>query len=349
MKAKTSPISIYELIIVTAIWLLIFILTPYNWRVDLPTEFYIKQVVFSFLLTGIYYLNASYLVDYLVRPKGLLKFVGWAILLICVSLIALQLFENSLGLPEKMHNAIRPQRPYHEDRGFRFDLFAMFFIILDIGLSSVVVLVRKNQKDTLEKQELEKQKISSELSFLKAQINPHFFFNTLNSIYALTDLNVEDAKAAIHTLSAMMRYVLYESERDNTTVQKEIEFIDNYIRLMKLRLTEKVSITFQKPPSEINDLIAPMLFLPFVENAFKHGVSNQQPSDVSITIQQENEWTKLKIENTIVPNQSQSLDEKGIGLNNTKRRLELIYPERHELSTEVTKDRYLVELKLKLH
>ena len=349
MKSRNTRVPLLEIGIVTGLWLLIFTLTPLNWRADLPQAFYYKQVIFAILLTVIYYLNATYLVDYLIRPKGIWKFLGWVLLIIVVTLAILLLFEQLIHLPEKMHQMFRPNKPYQPEGWFRLDLVGLFFIILNIVLSSVVVLVRKNQKDTLEKQELEKQTISSELSFLKAQINPHFFFNTLNSIYALTDLNVEDAKAAIHTLSSMMRYVLYESQKDLTTVKKEIEFIDNYIQLMKLRLTEKVSIHFEKPPAAINELIAPMLLLPFVENAFKHGVSSQQPSTIRITFRLEGEWLVFHTENTVFANHSQSLDEKGIGLTNTQRRLELIYPDRHELTTESTEDHYLVRLKLRLH
>jgi two-component system LytT family sensor kinase len=349
MSTSKQSISWVEIMLITLLWILIFIVTPLNWKIDFPSAFYLKQLVFALLLTAIYYINGRFLVDYLISPKGLLKFLGWALIIIAVTLALLQLFEWAISLPEKMHHAIRPGRTYHPDRGFRLDLFGLFFIILNIGFSSVVSLVRKNQKDAQEKQELEKQKISSELSFLKAQINPHFFFNTLNSIYALTDLDVENAKGAIHTLSAMMRYVLYESQKDNTTVKKEVAFIENYIQLMRLRLTEKVKVTFEKPTHDQEFLIAPMLFLPFVENAFKHGVSNHQESAVNISMTTAGSLVTFEVSNTIIPSQSQSLDEKGIGLNNTKRRLELIYPQQHELHTEVNEDRYLVRLKLDLH
>src|SRR5580698_6267334 len=141
---------------------------------------------------------------------------------------------------------------------------------------------------------------SSELSFLKAQINPHFFFNTLNNIYALTLVNADTSRKAIHQLSRMMRYVLYDTQNSTTLLSQEVAFIKDYISLMQLRLTDVVKIDF-KSPGALKDLaIAPMIFLPFIENAFKHGVSATQPSNINIAVKQNNNTIELEVVNTII-------------------------------------------------
>ena len=187
--------------------------------------------------------------------------------------------------------------------------------------------------------------MATELSLLKAQINPHFFFNTLNNIYALTLLDGEQARAALHRLSRMMRYVLYESPAGHTRLSQEIGFLRDYIELMHLRLTTKVQVRFEMPdplspdpagsdPAGSDPFIAPMLFQPFVENAFKHGVSATAPSSISIELRQPTANTVvLCVRNTLFPNRpaAAAADDEpgGIGLLNTQRRLDLLYPHAH--------------------
>jgi LytS/YehU family sensor histidine kinase len=141
-----------------------------------------------------------------------------------------------------------------------------------LGIGTSITAVQKSQKDTLLRQEeallrksLEQQKTDSELSFLKAQINPHFFFNTLNNIYALTMINVESSRQVLLKLSRMMRYVLYETQKDGVLLSQEIAFVQDYIELMQLRLTDKVEVIFKRPTPLKEVTIAPMLRLPFVE------------------------------------------------------------------------------------
>jgi LytS/YehU family sensor histidine kinase len=211
--------------------------------------------------------------------------------------------------------------------------------------------MEKWQKDRLINQELEQDRISSELSFLKAQINPHFFFNTLNNIYALTHIDAETSRKAIHQLSRMMRYVLYDTQNSTTQLSQEIAFIKDYISLMELRLTDVVKIEFSSPAS-IKDLaVAPMIFLPFVENAFKHGVSATQPSYINISVEQRDALLELRVVNTIIKEQSNNLEEaSGIGLNNTRRRLDLLYPGKHILmiKEDAAENTYSVHLTLDL-
>jgi sensor histidine kinase YesM len=203
---------------------------------------------------------------------------------------------------------------------------------LVLGISTTITALQKWQNDVRERKELEKDKIMTELSLLKAQINPHFFFNTLNNIYALTETDPKVAGEAIHRLSKMMRYLLYETQEATNMLSHEIDFVKNYISLMKLRLTAAVQINMSVP-EQLQDMpLPPMIFLPFVENAFKHGVSATQQGHINITITQNDKLLVLAVNNSLVNGNSVSLDARnGIGLVNTRRRLDLLYPEKYTI------------------
>jgi LytS/YehU family sensor histidine kinase len=184
---------------------------------------------------------------------------------------------------------------------------------------------------------LERQRINTELSYLKAQINPHFFFNTLNNIYSLTTLDVGKAQEALLKLSRMMRYVLYENQKDETLLSKEVKFIEDYLELMKMRLSQKVKLQVKLEDPKDDLVIAPMLFLPFLENCFKHGISSQQDTEISISLEVMGDTVFFETKNGIfpVPPDSPEAQENGIGLVNTQRRLTLLYPDKHRLKLGV--------------
>ncbi len=313
--------------------ILLLILNPLTWPVTLPAEFWIRQGFLFGLLVGVFYLNSLVVV-----PRFLFKNkIGWYIAAVVLSAFALMLFiqmiENWLNLPVLLYYAFNPDGDSPPtSKLFSFNIFVLIFTFLVLGISTSVSVIQKWQKDVQIRQELEKQKISSELSFLKAQINPHFFFNTLNNIYILTTIDVEAARQALHKLSRMMRYVLYETQKDTTLLSQEIAFVQDYIELMQLRLTDKVKVTFEKPNHLADIVIAPMLLLPFVENPFKHGVSATQPSHIHIAIDLKDEQLQLEVKNTLFNGKRVTHEESnGIGLNNTQRRLDLLYPGHYKL------------------
>lgn len=189
------------------------------------------------------------------------------------------------------------------------------------------------------------------MSLLKAQINPHFFFNILHTIYALADTNPAVSKDAIYTLSHMMRYVIYGTKNDSTELEKEIKFVEDYIALMRLRLTDNVQIIYEKQEGMKNYEIAPMLFLPFIENAFKHGISSVHPSYVYVDISQSGTQVKIEVKNSLFEEKAEHLeDSNGIGVVNTKRRLDLLYPKKHtlEIQNDLNAKDYAVILTLEL-
>jgi LytS/YehU family sensor histidine kinase len=224
-----------------------------------------------------------------------------------------------------------------------YNYFITAFLVTGfaVGLRSVEQSMRKER----EIKELEKEKLNSELALLKNQVSPHFFFNTLNNIYSLIEINKNDAQAAVLSLSKMMRYMLYESEQGNTKLSRELEFMKVYIDLMKLRINDKVKLTVEFP-EEYDDIdIPPLLFIPFIENAFKHGVSYQKDSFIRISLSREGDIIHFTTANSVsAGNNGAPQADSGIGLENVQKRLALLYPGRHELKITDDGSVYSVEL-----
>jgi two-component system sensor histidine kinase AlgZ len=198
------------------------------------------------------------------------------------------------------------------------------------------------------RKEIEHEKLAAELNFLKAQINPHFLFNTLNNLYYLAYSKSENTAEVVAKLSQMMRYMIYDSNHPNVLLSKEIEYMQNYISLERLRLNDQIPIKFEVIGNAENLRITPLIFITFLENAFKHGVSNSNPKAwVNVTIQLQDKQCVYTVENSLVEKPEYS-EKSGIGLQNVKRRLDLSYPNQYKLITENKKDVYLVQLTLTL-
>lgn len=187
------------------------------------------------------------------------------------------------------------------------------------------------------------------MAFLKNQISPHFFFNTLNNIYSLISINTHDSQEAVLKLSKLMRYLLYESEHGKTLLSSEIEFMNNYIDLMRLRVTDKVELKVNFPEKYENHSIPPLLFISFIENAFKHGISYREKSFVHIELSIEKEGLTFRCSNSLVrANEAAKAEHSGIGLENVRKRLALLYPGSHQLKAGKKETSYEVELKIDL-
>lgn len=220
----------------------------------------------------------------------------------------------------------------------------LFLLIFTMGTS--ISVVQRWLKTEQTRKETENEKLNTELSFLKSQVNPHFFFNTLNNIYSLAVVRSELTAPAVMKLSAIMRYILTETQRDLVPLSKEVEFIHNFIDLQKVRLTDKVTLNFTTEGSISDLLIAPLLFIPFVENSFKYGVSTKEASSINIEIKTVGNTVIFTAVNYIVPSENNLMENTGIGINNVKRRLELIYPGKHKLSTTQKDNYYSVHLEI---
>lgn len=192
--------------------------------------------------------------------------------------------------------------------------------------------------------ELEAEKLRVELDYLKYQINPHFFMNTLNNIHALIDIDKSKAQSSIMELSKMMRYVLYESSNSCIPLEKEIQFLTYYIALMRLRYTDKLKVSASFPMSGHRVSIPPLLFIPFLENAFKHGVSYNRDSEIDVRICFEDKSLIFLCKNTM--NARRNDKRPGIGVENVKKRLELLYNNEFVLDIKCDEIYYNVLLKI---
>jgi len=190
--------------------------------------------------------------------------------------------------------------------------------------------------------ELEKQNLEQQLEYLRFQINPHFLMNTLNNIHALIDINPQQAQETIVELSKMMRYILYEGERQGVPLTKEMEFIRTYMKLMRLRYSNRVAITLNLPADVPNKTIPPLILISFIENAFKHGISYRRRSfvDVDVTIHDDALSFTCRNSKADVSNTEKG----GVGLSNVRRRLDLLFPESYILNITDDADTYTVDL-----
>lgn len=250
------------------------------------------------------------------------------------------------GLPgtSVLPGSLRPPRPRNLPllSPGNLVIFLMVFVF-STGVRVIERWLRSEQRT----KEIANEKLQAELSFLKAQINPHFLFNTLNNIYALASAQSDQTAAAVMKLSSIMRYVLTEARNDFVPLEKEILFTSHYIELQKMRVTDKTSIDFTIEGNPLGREIAPLLLLPFVENAFKYGVSTRECSPIHILLDIKEESLYFSISNHKHFNTALRMaDNTGIGISNTRRRLDLLYPGRHELIINDKSNEFTVHLNI---
>lgn len=241
----------------------------------------------------------------------------------------------------------RMPMPHKDDYGpthhsvFFFDSQIMIPFLLVIALA---FLIKINSRLN----EINDQKLNAEVSYLKAQINPHFLFNTLNSLYALTLQKSDEAPNAVLKLSSIMRYVVTESSQDFVALDRELNYIRDYIELQKLRLDNSVSLSFEIKGISMGRAIAPLILIPFIENAFKYGINPDENSFIGITISIENQMLQMHVKNSIVTAEIDEEFKTEEGLKNTQKRLDLIYPGKYDLVVSEDKKTYDVNLKINL-
>jgi len=346
MISKFSNINLKPFIHVI-IWL-IFILIPFlfsnqNDKIINPHLIERQSRILFFIL--LFYINYLFFTPKFLFEHKKWKFLIFSILLLVIFSISWIYLADFLFSP--LHKNIPKDFPTKPNPRTFMIINHIFTSVLVFSLASIIKISEKWYIDSQKQKEIEKELLASKLGFLKHQISPHFFLNTLNNIYSLTEINVEDARKAIHKLSKMMRYLLYDSDKGETDINQEIEFINSYIELMKLRFSEDVEIIFQKNNLSGNVKLPPLLFISFIENAFKHGVSYENKSFIKIFIEQSNDniWFKCINSKHIFKNQSVE-QASGVGLENIKTRLDLIYKNNYMLDIYDQADVYSVELKI---
>jgi hypothetical protein len=300
-------------------------------------------------LTGLLYLSNVYLlIPFFLKPGKYIKYVvSLAVTLLASTYLMNELlqsiqFSHSPFIPEGL-----PPRGFGQVPGPRLSIVPIA-MSLALGISFEMILNWEFQRK--EKIQIEREKMAAELSFLKSQVNPHFLFNSLNSIYALSEQKSDQTSEAILLLSNLMRYMLYGSNNGKTQISKEIECVENFIQLQRLRISsrESIIILVSIKGRELNVLVEPLILIPFIENAFKHGVSYHQRSEVLIDLNVSQEAISLVVRNTkkISVSEVASAADSGIGLANIKRRLDLLYPSRHTLHIEDGREHFSINLKI---
>lgn len=224
------------------------------------------------------------------------------------------------------------------------ELVAFFGGLLLMGMNLGVKLYFMSQRDMERQKIIDKQNLEQQMEYLKYQVNPHFFMNTLNNIHALVDIDPERAKTTIVELSKMMRHILYDGGKKLIPLSCEVEFLNLYVQLMRLRYTNKVHISVNLPKQLPELKLPPLMLIIFVENAFKHGISYREESFVDISVEVENKRLLFGCRNS-KPTQPQKSNEKGgMGLQNVRQRLELLYEDDYTLSINDAEKTYEVKL-----
>jgi two-component system, LytTR family, sensor kinase len=326
-------------------------LNDYLWAKDKLPESVDFALLRNNFLSSILYTIPEVIFAYYLAYVGLEKIlnkrknIGITILEIIVVLIpciwSVRLIAVYIELPYISHLEASPH----------FEPRRAFWVFINFVFSSGIVLaiksVRSELKNKEREKELIKEKLSTELKLLRNQINPHFLFNSLNNIYALSRKKSNDAPEAIMKLSDLLSFMLYESGKETILIHEEMNFLRDYIELQKIRYSDKLTLQITENIDNENEPISPLLFIPLVENAFKHGVEeNTENSFINIEINLNNRKLRFEIENNF-EGKNHNKDNKAIGLVNIKRQLELLYSE-HSFEVIKTESTFKVLISINL-
>ena len=296
---------------------------------------YVRSMIVPLSFMLVFYANYFVLIDHFLFAKRPWKFLLCNVVLIAASMGAVHLMFELLPHPEWEHP--RPEREWQETVGF-FMVNAMLYMLV-AGLSVAIKMTGSWYEMESSRRELEKSRAEAELQNLKSQLNPHFLFNTLNNIYALIAFDTDKAQTAVQELSRLLRHVLYDNQQNFVTLGKEMDFIKNYIALMRIRLSSNVTVEtrFDIRPDSPTE-IAPLIFISLIENAFKHGISPTEPSHIRIYFSENVHEVRCEITNSYHPKSEADKSGSGIGLEQVGKRLELTYPGRYEWKHGISED-----------
>ena len=299
-----------------------------------PERIQIIQMVFvvRFIEVPFFYLIIKYLIPDIFKKHGVTYYLI-ILIAICISYMFAELYIRDIMTPGR-------------DTYSFFIIFPVIFIAaMGTGYGLVISVI----DEEAHKREEGQQRLKSELSFLRSQISPHFLFNVLNSIVYLIRSKSDMAEPVTIQLSDMMRYMLYETDNKQVAVSKELEYLRNYIDLQNVRYGEDVKINVAICGNDSSLIIEPMLLIPFVENAFKHGVGMVLEPQIDITLDYQGTDLTFEVKNKIGPETEEEKDSgSGIGLKNVRRRLELLYPDKHSLNIDDNGEQFAIKLNINL-
>ncbi len=347
------------IVIHIAVWSC-FLLIPFIFQQhskDSPTPTVISNhfkavlISSSLYLIAFYYVNTQFLIPKLLFTRRWVFYILSVIVFFIIflyfpewiaSLVAEPLNDASLKAEEiqrfhrHYYDSILNMPPPHLHYGggrHRFHFFpgSYLIFILVFAIGTCITVIQEWLKTDAHKKEIEREKLNTELLFLKSQVNPHFFFNTLNNIYSLAVTGSENTAPVILKLSSIMRYIISDAQMDSVPLESEVTFIKHFIDLQLVRLTDKVKVNFTIDGAIENKMIEPLLFIPFVENAFKYGVSTKENTEIIFHLKVSEKRIIFSASNKVVHTENNYKETTGIGINNVKRRLALLYPGKHDL------------------
>lgn len=331
-----------------AIWVVLFGMPFFSPRPGHPLHGGVDYsrfvpVLVSFFI--VFYVNYFLLIKKYLFNKKFGLFLLWNIVLIAfVSLLVHLVFRYAYPAPADLHRHAHP-RTLLDNLSFFSRNFMIYMAIVCVSVA--VRMSDRWYRDESKRKEMEALRAETELANLKSQINPHFLFNTLNNIYSLIQIDQGQAQEAVHDLSGMLRYLLYESEQPTVSLAKESAFLKDYVKLMSLRLPDdrvKVDVSL---PEESSTQVAPMMFIPLVENALKHGISDTEDSHIKIDLHEEGEYVICNVENSCFPKDDTDRSGSGIGIKNLSRRLDMLYPGNYSFEYGKVQNVYQSILKIK--
>lgn len=336
LKAKKiSSETLFKLVFHILLWT-IWIGLPFISADDDKSLVFAKAIIPATLTNiPLFLLNSEWLIPKVFERKGMATYLMSLLGMVVVFAILRSYVKELTFPPEMLHR--------HNDI-FWAIVPALFTSGISTAYGFITLQLKQEQVRQLEKEE----RLKSELSFLRSQISPHFLFNVLNSIVYLIRSKSNQAESVTIKLSELMRYLLYESSDSQVPLQKEVEYMRNYVELQKIRFEEDVDIRLNIEGDLGSQLIEPMLLIPFVENAFKHGVGLVTSPVIDISLKSEHDTFFFTVMNKTTNDPAEDKDSaSGIGLRNVQRRLELLYPEKHQLRIEQFNEWFKVELSLK--
>lgn len=331
-KRLLTTIGKSEGVVYTAVWAMVFLGPAMNLYVRMLNidegYFPFSELLHSWLYSSTFFVvfmvHDRFLAPLLIYKNRPQKYLGWVLTLLTLFLI--------------LHFAARPLL-YDQHALERYTLPSFIadqmvvvnavLAVLMMGMNLSIKLYYKTRAESNAQQEREKQILTQQRDYLRYQVNPHFLMNTLNNIHALVDINPALAKSTIRELSSLMRYILYEASSPTVSLQHEIVFMRKYTNLMRMRYAGHVKITSMVPDKVPDKQIPPLVFIIFVENAFKHGISYKEPSFINIDLALKQDRVVFTCRNSNHPRQAS--EKGGVGLRNVRRRLELIYGDSFKL------------------
>lgn len=351
MKHTRTTHLIYHLIGSSFFLLLPIVFWPGE---ETLTDFFMDERALRGYTTNILVLGFFYFFYYYVVPRYYFqkKYIYFVLIIFtCYLLVAFlpEMLVSALGIEHGRfpHGPGHEQGPGPLPGGPSGNIKLMFRLGHNLIFFLAVIFFSLMLKINNRLRQAEKERLKAELSYFKAQINPHFLFNTLNSIYSLAIQKADNTPEAVVKLSGMMRYVISDAENDYVALEKEVNYITDYIELQKIRFGDTVIIDYQPCETVPGKIIAPLILIPFIENAFKYGINPAEKSSIGIMISLNDSELHLRVTNQKVA-PSDTTNSGGLGIINARKRLTLLYPEKHNLVIQDRENEYIVDLHIVL-